>query len=371
MEYVPGSVAQAAELLSTLGKEGTTVCPTGTGSRLAWGTGPSTSDSPLRTSGLARILRHDAGDFTAELEAGVTLADAQQVFAAAGQWLALDPPEPSGTVGGLVASADSGPSRHRYGGPRDLVIGITVVLSDGTIARAGGNVIKNVAGYDLGKLFTGSYGTLGLIASVTVRLHPLPVGTATAIGVSADPQALGAAARTLARNPLEALAFDAVWRGGHGELLVRFAGVTAHEQAIAAAGLLSTLDDVRVAPDDGPLWSELAALQRSAGAVVHVAGLPTDLPGVLRAAKQAGATAVSRAALGLSWLALPAGRDLTGRVAALRKTLAPRTTTVLDGAAGPTGWPSPDPGALAVMQRVKARFDPARIFRPGRYVGGM
>jgi glycolate dehydrogenase FAD-binding subunit len=370
----PTSVAAAADLLATLGKEGTPICPTGTGSRLAWGAG-STPDSPLSTLGLSRIVRHDAGDFTAELEAGVPLRHAQQAFAAAGQWLALDPPEPSGTIGGLVASADSGPSRHRFGGVRDLVIGITVVLSDGSVAKAGGNVIKNVAGYDLGKLFAGSYGTLGLIATVTVRLHPLPSGTATAVGSSADPAALGAAALTLARRPLEALAFDASWHGGRGELAIRFAGVTAGAQAATAAASLSTLDDVRVVDDDAPLWTERASAQRSAGgAVIRVGGLPTDLPLVLAAAVRAGASVVSRAALGLSWLALPAGPDLADRVAALRAALAPRPGTVLDGAdrigAG-SGWGAADPGSLAVMERVKARFDPARIFRPGRFVGGI
>src|SRR2546430_16810200 len=101
--------------------------------------------------------------------------------------LAIDPPLADGdaaTVGGVLATADSGPLRHRHGGPRDLVLGTTVALSDGTVARAGGKVIKNVAGYDLAKLFTGSYGTLGAILEVAVRLHPLPPRTVTAVGSS-------------------------------------------------------------------------------------------------------------------------------------------------------------------------------------------
>ena len=161
----------------------------------------------LSTAGLNRILEHNPGDFTAVLEAGVPLAEAQDGFAGAGQWLALDPPD-GGTIGGLVATADSGPARHRYGGVRDLVIGITVVLSDGTVARAGGKVIKNVAGYDLAKLFAGSYGTLGLITEVAVRLHPLPPRTATLVGATDDPDRLAAAALALARRPLEATCLD-------------------------------------------------------------------------------------------------------------------------------------------------------------------
>ena len=150
---------------------------------------------------MAKILEHNEGDLTAVLQAGVPLAEAQALFGEAGQMFALDPPLGAGdatTIGGLVASADSGPLRHRYGGVRDLVLGITLALSDGTIAKAGSKVIKNVAGYDLGKLFTGSYGTLGLILDVTVRLHPKPVATATAFGASDDADVLAAAAMKLA-----------------------------------------------------------------------------------------------------------------------------------------------------------------------------
>src|SRR5215217_6871369 len=123
----------------------------------------------LETASLDAIAEHNVGDFTAVVGAGVRLADAQAAFAAENQMLALDPPlgaADGATVGGMIATADSGPLRHRYGGVRDLVVGMTVILSDGTVAKSGGKVIKNVAGYDLAKLFTGSYGTLGLIATV-------------------------------------------------------------------------------------------------------------------------------------------------------------------------------------------------------------
>jgi glycolate oxidase FAD binding subunit len=133
---------------------------------------------------LTQIIEHNAGDLTATLEAGVPLAHAQQTFARAGQMLALDPPtgaDGSATIGGIVATGDSGPLRHRYGAPRDLVVGMTFALGDGTIARSGGKVIKNVAGYDLAKLFAGSFGTLGMILSVSVRLHPLPATTQGAL----------------------------------------------------------------------------------------------------------------------------------------------------------------------------------------------
>jgi glycolate oxidase FAD binding subunit len=362
------------ELAATVrshGEAGRTLLPRGGGTKLAWGAGDTGADVELDTRPLNRILEHNEGDFTAILEAGVPLAEAQATFAEAGQMLAIDPPLGAGdaaTLGGVMAAADSGPLRHRYGTLRDLVVGVTVVLSDGTIARAGGKVIKNVAGYDLGKLFHGSFGTLGVIARVAVRLHPAPAATATVTGAGDDPERVAAAVRALAARPLEADCLDVAWEGGAGRVLVRFGGTAAEDQAQAARAHVA-LDDVEVVGDDDELWAAQRARQRAAdGIVVKVSARQTDLADVLRAAAGAGGTAVARAALGVAWVALPADGD----VAALRQALAPRHCTVLDGAdrvADP--WPAPDPGAVAVMERIKARFDPVRVFRPGAFVGGI
>jgi glycolate oxidase FAD binding subunit len=310
------------------------------------------------------------GDFTAVLEAGTPFAEAQAAFAEHGQGIAWDPPATEdSTIGGIMAAGDSGPLRHRYGGVRDLVVGVTVVLSDGTVAKAGGKVIKNVAGYDLAKLFTGSFGTLGLIASVSVRLHPTPPVTATAHGGTDDPDRLAAAAIALARRPLEAECLDVAWSDGSGRLLVRYGGNTAAERARDTP---LELEDVQVSEDDAALWERQRALQRSAeGAVLKVSGRPTDLPDVIRAAAANGASAVSRAGLGLSWLAFAPGGDLAERVATVRQALSPRACTVLDGAERVGDqWPAAG-RAQVVMERLKARFDPARIFRPGTFVGGI
>ena len=188
----PSTIQEAATLLRGLQRP---IRPVGGGTK-PWIA--ARDEEPLETGGLDRIVEHNVGDFTAVLEAGVPFADAQATFAQHGQRLAWDPPDPGGaTIGGIVATADSGPLRHRYGGVRDLVVGTTVVLSDGTVAKSGGKVIKNVAGYDLAKLFAGSFGTLGLIASVSVRLHPLPERTAT---VERDLRRPGRAARARART---------------------------------------------------------------------------------------------------------------------------------------------------------------------------
>lgn len=376
--FTPATVDEAAAILVELGEKGQAVRPVGAGTRLGWGGIEREPVLEMRCAGLDRIVAHNAGDFTAVLEAGVPLDEAQAAFAGAGQWLAIDPPEPSGTVGGLMATADSGPSRQRYGGMRDLVIGVTVILSDGTVANAGGRVIKNVAGYDLGKLFTGSFGTLGLIASVAVRLHPLPAHTVTSTGTTDDPERLTRTVMDLARRPLEALCLDAWWRDDVGGVLVRFGGVAATEQAGRTTRLLDVLEAVETVEDDDPLWAAQRSLQRSAGgAVVKVSARPTDLPTIVSAARANGATVVARAGLGLAWLSFspgdnPATDDLAARVEATRQAIAPRAATVLDGAANvPDPWPPADPGVMAVMQRVKARFDPARIFRPGAFVGGI
>ena len=250
--------------------------------------------------------------------------------------LALDPPLGAGaaaTIGGVIAANDSGPLRHRYGGVRDLVVGITVVLSDGTIAKSGGKVIKNVAGYDLAKLFAGSFGTLGLIARVAVRLHPAPARTATLTARTDDPDALAGAAAQLAALPLEADCLDAGWEGDAGWLSVRFGGTTAADRASAAREHVELGDATIVRGRPGALGGR-SATASAPTLVVKVSGRPTDLPAVIREARAAGGSVVSRAALGLSWIALPAGAD----VAALRDALAPRACTVLDGAdtrAGP------------------------------------
>jgi glycolate oxidase FAD binding subunit len=361
----PGTAEEAAGLLRTLGEEGRPVRPRGGGTK-PWG--PPSDGAELDTTGLDRIVEHNAGDFTAVLEAGVPLARAQAEFAAHGQMLALDPAlDDAATVGGVMATNDSGPLRHRYGSVRDLVVGATVALSDGTLARSGGRVIKNVAGYDLAKLFCGSFGTLGLIVRVAVRLHPLAPATASATGASDDPARLGAAARALAALPLEADCLDLDWRDGAGRLLVRFGSATAADQAEATAARMRDLglEDCATVEDDDELWMRQRVHQRGS-CVLKVSGRATDLPAVCAAA----GTVVGRPAVGLYWLSLPAEADA---VAAARAALAPRACTLLDAPAElrAAAWAEPDPGALAVMARVKERFDPARIFRPGTFVGGI
>src|SRR3954452_5411258 len=253
----PASYEEAAEALESFASEGRSVRFRGGGTKLDWGGVPSEPDVEMSFDGLDTIVEHNAGDLTAILEAGVPLAVAQERFAEAGQMLAIDPADTGGaTIGGVLATGDSGPLRHRYGAPRDLVLGMTVALTDGSVARSGGKVIKNVAGYDLAKLFTGSYGTLGAILQVALRLHPRPERAATARGLTDDPRLLAQAARELADARFEMQCLDVGWAGGRGALLARFGGAVAAAQAEEAlrparrAGLETTLVE-----NDGELWA--------------------------------------------------------------------------------------------------------------------
>jgi glycolate oxidase FAD binding subunit len=347
----------------------------GGGTKRHWGAAAAEPAHELPTTGLDRIVEHNAGDLTAVLEAGVPLAHAQQVFAEEGQMLALDPPDDGATLGGVVATGDSGPLRARYGGVRDLVVGMRVALADGTLAKSGGKVIKNVAGYDLSKLFAGSFGTLGAIVELSVRLHPLPPASATALGRSTDPGELGRALLALSRAPLEHSGFDVRWSGGSGALLVRFAGAAPGPQAKLAERLLREAGlDTDIAGEDQALWAEQRAGQRADGpdaAVVRASGLPSRLPVLLRAADRLGASLVGRAGLGLSWLRLP--EPSAAQVEELRRELHPSPCVVLDRPASldVDPWGPLDPAARALMQRVKDHFDPAGACSPGVFAGGL
>ena len=388
----PASVEEASRVLAAASRAAKKVVVVGNGSKLGLGNPPERVDLILRTRRMDRVLEHAAGDLVVKVEAGARLADLQAALAPAGQWLALDPPEPGATVGGVIAANASGPRRLRYGTVRDLIIGITVVLADGTVAHAGGKVVKNVAGYDLSKLFCGSLGTLGLIAEATFRLHPRPEAVAVVTLQVERPEQAGEAVRRLLRSTLVPSAIELTWYGRSGRLTVVIEGIRpgVEAQAAAAAELLGEVGEAEVL---GPGGAEAALSQlgappwEKAEVGIKVAVPPAALPGALtdlwtgwlghgRMAAHAG-TGVLR--VGLAGPALGNADQVeafVGVVAKARERLAARQGTLVVAEAPPAlkravdVW-GPPGDAVELMRRVKRQFDPDRQLSPGRFVGGI
>jgi glycolate oxidase FAD binding subunit len=231
------------------------------------------------------VIRHEPGDLVCCVSADVGMDELAAELARAGQMLAVDPTGATQlTVGDVFDRGLAGPRSHRYGEPRDLVLGMTVELADGTVARCGGRVVKNVAGYDLARLFTGAGGRLGRIRELWLRLHPLPAATATLVAPLADPA------------PLERLAPACVECGATpGQMLVRFESFAAAELATAAQAMARG----EVVADDEPLWAEHR--ERAAG-LAPVRCAPAEaLPTIDELRAAGAATVVGRLALGWLW----------------------------------------------------------------------
>jgi glycolate oxidase FAD binding subunit len=268
----------------------------------------------LTTDGLDRVLEHEAGDLTCTVEAGVRLSVLQAELARHGQRLSLDPPGDP-TIGALLAENVSGPLRHRFGAPRDLVLGATLVLGDGTIASAGGKVVKNVAGYDLARLVCGSRGRLALIARASFRLHPLPKATRTLV-VETDDAA--AAVRLLLRSQLEPSALDVLHPG---RVAVLFEG---SERAVEAQ-LETARALVGGVAADGGVWEE--SRKRQAAARGRMRFDPGDLASTLADLDEA----VVRPASGVAYAAeTPSDTVSQGPARAALEALVERIARELD-----------------------------------------
>jgi glycolate oxidase FAD binding subunit len=366
----PATAAEAAALLAA----GRLVRPVGGRTKLDWGGVGVPPEIELSTERMGALVEHNAGDLTAVLQAGLPLHEAQETFAREGQRLAIDPPDLDRrtTIGGLVATGDSGPLRHRFGAIRDLILGVQVALADGTIARAGSRVIKNVAGYDLAKLMCGSLGTLGVICEVIVRLHPGSAQTISIVGRGQELGALARAAAVLRRRPLELEALDLRWDGDAGAILAQAAGRAAATTAEAVSAVLREQGlETEVVEDDARLWASQRQRQRAldpSRAVVRVAFPPGELERVVTGTR----SAVARAGAGLAWISIDPDPEALG---ALRASLAPHACILLDAPDSLRGavdvWGIAGGPELALMERVKARFDPDRICNRGRFVGGL
>src|SRR5712691_7744396 len=205
----PATADEVAAALRRASDSRQSIVIRGAGTKSDWCRPAGRIDTILDMRGLNRVLAHEHGDMTATIEAGAALSEVNRALATHGQRLPLDPPfAEHATIGGILATNDSGPLRHRYGTPRDLVIGIQLATTDGVLSKAGGQVVKNVAGYDLSKLMAGSFGSLAAIVTATFKLSPLPAASRTLVATARDPEDLTRLVHDVMASQLEPIAFE-------------------------------------------------------------------------------------------------------------------------------------------------------------------
>ena len=381
----PGSTEETAAVLRAAASLGLTVVPRGRGTKLGWGRPPESADVVLDVSRMDRVVDHAAGDLIVETQAGTLLADVQQTVGSAGQRLALDEPVPGGSVGGMLATNASGPGRVAVGTARDLLIGVTVVRADGVIAKAGGRVVKNVAGYDLGKLVIGSFGTLAVITQAVFRLHPVPAARrflTVPFGSAEDAAAL---VQSVVHAQVVPAAVEVEWRAdGAGTVGVLLEGTPAGVEARTTTGRELLGAGAEAAETAPPGWGALPWTDEPGATGLKLTCALSGLAPVLTAARRAAADADVALTLrgsggaGVLYGSLAADAPVEAVASVVARTRAVCTEhggslVVLDGPppvkAGVDTW-GPVP-AIDLMRRVKAQFDPERRLAPGRFVGGI
>jgi glycolate oxidase FAD binding subunit len=383
----PGSVEEISDVMKLAAREGLAVAPRGSGTKMHIGDPPRRLDLIVSTARMNEVLEHTPGDQIIRLEAGIKLEALQEHVSDSDQMLAIDPPESGATIGGIVAANSSGPRRYRYGTIRDLIIGITVVLQNGTVAKAGGKVVKNVAGYDLSKLFTGSLGTLGVIATANFRLHPRPEASRTVAVEVGDPRQAQAAAQAIVHSQVEATAIELHYGENEKLLAVLLESIPGGIDAKAetASFLLKQFGEVRTLSDEeadhlGPLTPPEIADE----VVLKIGAPPVDLTAVLEtvlgAAERKGFAhprITGHAGTGVTLVGFSGENEdgAAGFVEEMREIWVRRGGNVTLQRAPLTlkqrvsTW---DNGGdyLGLVRRVKEKFDPRGGMNPGRFLGG-
>jgi len=379
----PGSAEELARALRWARDAGLKVAPRGGGTKLGWGNAPTACDLVLSTTRLNRVLEHAWADMTVIVEAGCTVDALQKTLAQHRQRLALDPLWPErATIGGILSTNDSGTLRVRYGSLRDLIIGITVALPDGNLAKSGGKVVKNVAGYDLAKLYTGALGTLGVIVQAIFRLHPLP-RESRSLSFSGTPESMNQLLLAIQSSKLTPTGLQLRAAAGSATLDIRFDGT--------APGIQAQVKQVEqiagsLAPSDAAadVWTSHQAIWdgSSPALVTKFNVLPTNFAAVCALIQRA-AGAQSPAwkavvqSVGTGYARLE-GNEPTLRAAllSLRDEVAKMGGTLvvlgcpLAVKRGLDVW-GPTSDAQPLMVRIKQRFDPEGTLNPGRFLGGI
>jgi glycolate oxidase FAD binding subunit len=373
--------ADAAELASTLraaSRDRHVTIVRGGGTKLDWGRVPAPIDLLVSTARLNTHLVHRHGDMTATAHAGLTLAQFNQELARYGQWLPVDSAFDAATIGGIIATNDAGPLRHRHGTPRDLLIGVTLALADGRLVKSGGHVVKNVAGYDLGKLVSGSFGTLGAIADATFKLLPIPQSSSTIDAIYGDGEVMARDVMQVSTSQLEPVAFDVRIDGGRYRVLLRFASSPAAVNAQIESGqrALTARSSVVTGEAERDLWQEQVRMPWVGhGAVVRVAWLPaklTEITTLMQDVEQIAGHAmmVGRVGTGAGLLRIDGDARVqvavierlrssvwVGNVAVLRAS--PELKQQIDV------W-GPATSAIKPARALKQMFDPQEILNAGR-----
>lgn len=403
----PSTQAQLASVMQEAAHYHWQMLPLGAGSKLDWGGviggqkdeggGMKQEVPPLigvSTARLNRLIEHAVGDLTVTVEAGMRFAELQATLAEAGQFLAIDPAYPEqATIGGIVATADTGSLRQRYGSVRDMLLGISFVRSDGQIAKAGGRVVKNVAGYDLMKLLTGSYGTLGILTQMTLRVYPLPQASQTVVlsGTAAAIAQVTAATLSSALTPaaIDVLSASVVKQLGMAEpfaVAVRFqstpAGVQEQTRRLIEVGQALGLTSTIVSDaEDAALWQQLREQMTPAapdGTITCKIGVrPSEAVSFLQHIDQITVDWLGQihAASGLGRLVLDASiqpetllkvRFLCQAKGGFLSIL--QAPTLLKQQLDVWGYPG---NALDLMRKLKQQFDPNTLLSPHRFVGGI
>jgi glycolate oxidase FAD binding subunit len=387
--FVPETIGDAASRIAESERAEEAVAFIGGGTDLEIGSPPDRIDVVIRTEKLDRIVEHAPSDQIVAVEAGTTLARVQEVVGAHGQRLALDPPRPDrATIGGIVAANAFGPLRTRYGSVRDLIIGISIIRADGVIAHGGGKVVKNVAGFDLPKLMVGSLGTLGMIATATFRLHPLPEASETLLIRKRSAAAVRNLIADMRAAQLEAAAVVAIADGTAFDIAVRFEGfppgVVAQRDRLSLLHRASGGCEVLDVDGARQVWLRHDAIRGGGPLKIKIAALPSSIEMVTSSVVApllgglSGAGFVWYPVSGLGFISgAPASDERTAAAIRGAREMLANARGSLTIEAAPAGirrlvstW-GEGGGALSLMYATKQKFDPGRRLAPGRFVGGM
>jgi glycolate oxidase FAD binding subunit len=390
----PESAADVSEALSTASRDRLVTVLRGGGTKLGWGRTPVAIDRVVSTVRLNTQIVHRHGDLTATAHAGVSLKQLNQQLARYGQWLPIDSAFDGATIGGIVATNDAGPLRHRFGTPRDLLIGVSLAMPDGRLIKAGGHVVKNVAGYDLGKFINGSFGSFAAIVDATFKLLPVPQASATLIATYQDVERMTRDAAAIGGSQLEPIAFDVrvppagrATRAGDGtpgdgktyQLLLRLASSPSavDAQVLSVQRMLTGHVSMRRDAEENALWSDhVRAPWLPEGAVVRVAWMPAKLDDVMTLVEEVQRMADGRVGLsgrvGAGAGLLTIEGDVLTQAAVinrLRSSVFVGNVTVLRASrelkAQVDVWSLPA-GPMKTLQALKQSFDSAGIMNAGR-----